>query len=210
VKLYFDAGGVTIYHGNALEFMRSGLVPTTQVLVSDPPYGMNYKSGRTGESVIGDEDATVRDEVLAMWGGPALVFGHWRVPPPADTKIRLVWDKWPSPGMGDLALPWGPSDEEIYVIGTGWVWGQKRMGSVFRVPKVPAPHMQHPTQKPVEIMKHLLDWCRPEWTILDPFMGSGTTLVAAKALGRRAIGVELEERYCEIAAGRLSQEVLGL
>ena len=67
----------------------------------------------------------------------------------------------------------------------------------------------HPTQKPLNLMLWCLKWVTAQ-TILDPFMGSGTTLVAAKNIGRKAIGIEIEERYCEIAAQRLSQEVLPL
>ena len=67
----------------------------------------------------------------------------------------------------------------------------------------------HPTPKPLNVIRWVVSRL-PDGTVLDPFMGSGTTLVAAKSLGRRAIGIEIEERYCEIAANRCRQEVLGL
>jgi site-specific DNA-methyltransferase (adenine-specific) len=68
----------------------------------------------------------------------------------------------------------------------------------------------HPTQKPVSLMRWCIEFFPHARTILDPFMGSGTTLRAAKDLGRKAIGIEIEERYCEIAAKRLSQMALPL
>ena len=69
----------------------------------------------------------------------------------------------------------------------------------------------HPTQKPLELVRFIAQYsCPPAGTIVDPFMGSGTTLRAAKDLGRKAIGIEIEERYCEIAADRLAQKVLSL
>jgi len=108
--------------------------------------------------------------------------------------------------MGDLALPWGPSDEEVYIIGEGWAG--TREGTILRRRRIGGRGL-HPTEKPVDLLENLIRKA-PSGTVLDPFLGSGTTLVAAKNLGRRAIGIEIEERYCEIAAKRLCQGVLEL
>jgi site-specific DNA-methyltransferase (adenine-specific) len=111
--------------------------------------------------------------------------------------------------MGDLSLPWKPSHEEIYVLGSGF--HGHRGGAVLRAYVPPRVSMGrlHPNEKPVKLLVQLIQKC-PAGVILDPFMGSGSTLRAAKNLGRRAIGIELEERYCEAAARRLSQEVMEL
>ena len=204
MKPYYEDGSVTIYHGDA----RDGL-PLADVLVTDPPYGMGYQSGWSGASVANDHDVSARDAVLAEWGTrPALVFGRWSQPRPFGTRHVLIWDKGDWPGMGDLSLPWGPSTEEIYVIGSGFVG--TRGGSILRDPKRPTAGALHPSQKPLGVLSQLIMACPPEWAILDPFMGSGSTLRAAKDLGRKAIGIEIEERYCEIAAKRCAQETLGL
>lgn len=117
-----------------------------------------------------------------------------------------MWDKGVV-GMGDTSFPWGRSYELIYVGGPGWAG--KRETSVIRVPHSAqaASQIGHPTPKPLALMEALISKA-PAGVIADPFAGSGSTLVAAKALGRRAIGVEMSERYCEIAAGRLAQDVL--
>jgi len=202
MKPYYEHAGIQIWHGDCREILP-GL--KADVVVTDPPYGMGYSSGWSGAEIVGDKTVGVRDQALsALRGIPALVFGRWSEPRPDGVRARLVWDKGEWPGMGDLKLPWGPSDEEIYVIGEGFVG--KRAGTVLRSNRVGAAASLHPTEKPIWLLARLVQAC-PPGTILDPFMGSGTTLVAAKLEGRKAIGIEIEEKYCEIAAKRLAQEV---
>jgi DNA modification methylase len=215
VTPYYQDDLVTIYHGDCREWM-----PEADVVLTDPPYGIKYASGKTGHDggvalpgIVGDDDAALRDEVLAALGPlPAIVFGSWKVARPTGTRHVLIWEKGDHVGMGDLSMPWKPNIEEVYVLGSGFIG--YRGSSVLHYP---APvtwnsthgGRTHPHEKPLALMVDLLIKC-PRGTVLDPFMGSGTTLVAAKSLGRKAIGIEIEERYCEKAAQRCSQEVLGL
>ena len=214
MTIYYEDDYVRLFHGDCLEITEW---LAADVLVSDVPYGMAFRSGRGGAfgaSVIAkDEDTSVRDTALALWTGkPALIFGRWSIGRPAGTKMVLTWDKGEHVGMGDLSLPWKPNTEEIYVLGSGFVG--HRGGSVIRCNAIAGTVGQaakgtrfHPTEKPVALMESLIAKC-PPGVIADPFAGSGSTLVAAKALGRKAIGVELEEKYAEIAARRLAQDVL--
>lgn len=200
VEPYYDHGGIQIFHGDCLEIL-SGI--KADVMVTDPPYGMAYESGwKAGRPIEGDETIAARDAVLSLWSGPAIVFGRWSEPRPRGTRIVLYWDKGDWPGMGDLKLPWGPSTEEIYILGEGF--SGKREGQLIRCPR--RQNGEHPTAKPEELMQRLIE--KTSGVVIDPFAGGGTTLRAAKDLGRKAIGIEIEERYCEIAAKRLGQEVL--
>jgi DNA modification methylase len=205
-KPYYADEAVTLYLGDCRE-VTEWLV--ADVLVTDPPYGMAHRSGWRDRPIAGDGDHHVRDDVLERWGErPALVFGRWSVPRPASARVRLIWDKGEWPGMGDLKLPWGPSDEEIYILGPGWIG--KREGTVIRGSRPTGEATaDHPTPKPLALMERLMMKCPPGF-IADPFAGSGSTLVAARNLGRKAIGVELEERYCETIAKRLAQGALPL
>lgn len=222
---YYEDEQITLYHGDCLTEHREWLA--ADVLVTDPPYGIGYVSNRAkarrGTPIHGDSTTGVRDAALAKWGTtrPALSFGRWDKPRPAGTKARLVWDK-NLMGTGAISSPWGTSDEEIYLLGE---WppvkpgGRAREGgtparssSVLRYQALaPGAHDRpdHPTPKPVPLMEHLIGKC-PPGTIADPFAGSGGTLIAARNLGRKAIGVELEEKYCEIIANRLAQGALPL
>jgi len=215
MSLYYQDDYVTLYHGSCV---GDDAPPwwTADVLVTDPPYGMAYESNRNrnkknvkvGRPVAGDKNPELRDEVLNMWGTrPALVFGRWNIERPAETRARLIWDKRVQ-GMGDITLPWGPAEEEIYVLGKGFAGD--RTGNVLSVQMLMSADRErpnHPTPKPIPLMERLIEKC-PPGTITDPFAGSGATLVAAKNQGRKVIGVELEEKYCEIIAKRCAQDVL--
>lgn len=206
---YYSDDYVTLYHGDCREITEW---LEADVLVTDPPYGMAYESNRTDSGpspIAGDKTPALRDECLAAWGDrPALVFGTWRVQRPASTRHLIFWDKGNDPGTGDLSMPWGHSCEEVYVIGRGWIG--KRGPNVLHVDGYrpsSGDRPDHPTPKPPALMEQLLAKC-PSGVVADPFVGSGPTLIAAKRLGRHAIGVELDERYCEIAAKRVAQHAL--
>jgi site-specific DNA-methyltransferase (adenine-specific) len=165
-------------------------------------------------SIEGDKDSRMRDAALGSWrrrngeDAPALVFGTWRVKRPNRTRQLLIWDTKGALGMGAMDLPWKPSHQEVYVLGRGFT-GRRDSDVLCHAPvqAMAANGRQHPHEKPIGLLQALIDKC-PPGAVADPFAGSGSTLVAAKQLGRRAIGVEIDERYCEIAARRLSQDVL--
>lgn len=218
---YYQDEHVTLFHGDCLEL--ADVWTDADVLVTDPPYGYNVKmcygdgtarGGSTvwhGTAIANDADLTCRDAALDLWGSrPALVFGSWKRPKPPATHTVLIWDKGPAHGMGDLQIPWKPNHEEIYVMGKGFV-GKRTSGVLSGYTQVTwaSKGLEHPNMKPLSLMHELIGKC-PPGVIADPFAGSGSTLVAARNLGRRAIGVELEERYCEIIAKRLAQGALDL
>ncbi len=184
---YFSDGQVSLYLGDCREVLPApGL--HADVMVTDPPY----------------------DAALEWWGDrPALVFGSWRRPRPAATRAVLVWDKGDGVGMGDLSIPWKPNWEEVYVLGSGF--SGPRTSGVLRGHRVASwssgGRRLHPNEKPVSLLHELIGKC-PPGLVLDPFAGSGSTLVAARNLGRAAVGVELDERWAEVAASRLSQRDL--
>jgi DNA modification methylase len=216
MKPYFENDLITLYHGDCLEVTEW---LGADVLVTDPPYGQAYKSNmdrgtRTAwhDSIAGDNDATARNACLELWGDEraALVFGTWKVEKPSKTRQTVIWDKTPCGFMGDLAIPFGNAHEEIYCLGKQG-WTGNREASVINVQMLmsaDANRPDHPTPKPIGLMEKLVS--KTVGTIADPFAGSGATLIAARNLGRRAIGVELEEKYCELIATRLSQEAFDL
>jgi len=211
-KPYFQNDLVTLYHGDCLE-ITDWL--KADVLVTDPPYGVAYKSNmdrgsRTDwhDSIAGDETTEARDSVIELWGDEraALVFGTWKVEKPKRTRQTVIWDKTPCGFMGDLSIPFGSAHEEIYCLGKNG-WTGTREASIVKAQMLMSgdkARPDHPTPKPIGLMEKLIG--KTLGIVADPFAGSGATLIAARNLGRKVIGIELEEKYCELIANRLSQQ----
>lgn len=209
---------ISVYHGDCRD-VAAWL--SADVLVVDPPYGIGYNSGAARDtlarSIEGDTDTTVRDDVLTMWGDrPALVFGTWRIPRPAGTQARLIWDTKGANGMGDLTIPWKPSDQEIYVLNHTAETGFRgvRSSNVLVCPPLHSTadarrsnSRVHPHQKPVPLLASLIDKC-PPGVLADPCAGSGSLGVAAKLMGRRAVLVESDAQYIPVIIERLRQDAL--
>lgn len=218
---YYSDDLVTLYHGDCREITEW---LSADVLVTDPPYGIGWSKGRWAnthgvdghEGIQNDNDTSARDAALASWGcvKPALVFGSLRSAYPDGWHRMLVFGK-PTTGCGLFGqrVPWLANWEPIFVLGT-WPDQTPRLSAVIQTRQASASGYSgyatkagHPHAKPIDVVESLVD-ATPPGAIADPFAGSGSTLIAARNLGRKAIGIELEERYCEIAARRLQQGAL--
>ena len=219
---YYDDGQVQLWLGDCLEepeWLHA------DVLVTDPPYGIAWTRGagtrkerwatsQPHDGIKGDDDTSVRDSALAAWGTrPAVVFGSLYAPQPAGVRHVGIWEKPADAGIWGQPLGMRRDIEALWFTGD-WPKRKNERGSVFRSairnvgnPTSPAGRYGHPHAKPVDLIEQLLGLC-PPGVIADPFFGSGSVLVAARHLGRRAIGVEIDEQYAEKAARRLSQGVL--
>lgn len=212
MSLYYEDEYVQLHHGDC-RAIRGWT--QAHVLVTDPPYGTQFSGanpkggygrrqnaglGPEGFTIANDGTTEVRDHILELWGDrPALAFGSPRLPdPPGRWEDRIVWDK-RRPGMN--GGPWRYTHESIYARG----FVRNGNGNFSVLTAFPADQELHIHAKPVALMESLLE-CAPPGVIADPFAGSGSTLIAARNLGRKVIGVELEERYCELIVKRLSQQ----
>jgi DNA modification methylase len=212
MSIYYQDDLVTLYHGDCLE-QTEWLA--AEVLVTDPPYGISWEAGALSDkrgtrasatqSIASDESIDARDKALALWGKKyGLVFGTWKAPRPQGTTNVLIWHK-ANKQPGVLNHPFYSNHEEIYVLGRGFIG--KPIQSVFTTNEHRGSQPRligHPTPKPVGLMELLI--AKTSGVVADPFAGSGATLVAARNLGRKVVGVEMEEKYCEIIATRLSQQ----
>ena len=209
-------GDATLYLGDCLEILPT--LGKVDAVVTDPPYGVAHRSNHIAESttaewvrgmIRGDNDTSMRDAVIEWCIGRPIgigwaVFGSWKRPRPRGTKAVLIWDKGPASGMGDLSFPWKLSWEEIYIGGNGWS-GNRDEGVITGHWVVTRASMGrvHPNEKPVSLIEYLLIKSPQSEIVIDPFMGSGTTGVACANLGRSFIGIEIEEKYFDIACKRI-------
>lgn len=204
--------------GDCLEVMRGWPDKCVDLVLTDPPYGIGYSTSRGFASwdgkIDGDDTTEARDRGLSecarLCRGPIFCFGSWKIRPPDGTHTTIIWDKGAASGMGDLSIPFKQSFELIHIIGYG-EWVGKRTEGVLHhnIVTWESAGRSHPMQKPESLIRDLISRVNAD-LILDPFAGSGTTLVAAKQLGRKYIGIEIEPKYVAICKERLKQEQLPL
>ena len=205
-----DCGTVTLYCGDCLEILPTLAPGSVDAVVTDPPYGIDYESGRKGSvdrAIANDETTLVRDAIIET-EYPKAVFATWRCVPPRRPRGMLIWAK-NAGGMGDLSFPWKPDFEVVWVYGNGW--SGHRGSGVLRASTIcswntgPAARC-HPHEKPVDLLEQIIEKA-PGEVVLDPCFGSGTTGVACVRLGRRFVGIELEPKYYAIAKRRIQDEL---
>ena len=205
---YYDVDGITIYHGDCREILPH--LPKVDLVLTDPPYGIGYKYASYNDTIeshadlVGNSIGLCRDKAktVAVFAGVGTMFN---LPKPDWTFC------WFSPSRPNRC-PYGFSTWTPIL-----VWGKDKRVNGGALPDgvqiraIDTAKYGHPCSKPTKIMAWFVQrFSDNNNLILDPFMGSGTTLVAAKQLGRKAIGIEIEEKYCQIAVKRLSQGVLPL
>ena len=222
LKPYYEHAGITIYHGDCREILPT--LPKVDAVITDPPYGVMLGEAANGQArdkkqtaytMFSDTPEYLREVVVPAFAS-ALQNAKRAICTPGNRNVFLyppaddigVWynpagtdrGKW-GYILAHMILYYGKDPRAGKCATASSAWGlNDAIGDLKQ--------KLHPCPKP-ELFMHWMvkKGSTEEETILDPFMGSGTTLVAAKNLGRKAIGIEIEERYCEIAAKRLSQEV---
>jgi site-specific DNA-methyltransferase (adenine-specific) len=212
---YYSDGFVSLYHGDCRE-----ILPTLRgewLTLTDPPYGIahptDYKARRRGDlaacndyaPIYGDNEPFDPSHLLAIRGQHILWGANYYADKLPTTSGWLVWDKERPDGLDQATceLAWTDCIKGVRRFRHMW-------NGMLRDSERGNGALVHPTQKPVELLQWCLThrWVNASLPVLDPYVGGGSTLIAAKNLNRRVVGIEIEERYCEIAAQRMSQEVL--
>lgn len=225
MRPYYEHAGITILHGDALDVMAD---IHADFVVTDAPFGIADAAiqgqGRTGKRTGGvnvwhaesdwDKALDPAWSTLACAIAPTVAwFGHWRkrgeveASMPHPLRCEIVWAKDTHCGP---PCPAAMRDERIWVFAAAGLRPRRFETTVWDEPVIPTWGKKlHKNEKPLRLMTRLVSWLAASGQVIaDPFMGSGTTLVAAKELGVRAIGCDISEAHCETAAKRLSQEML--
>lgn len=234
---YYEDDAVTIYHGDNREILP--LLAGIGLVVTSPPYNLNGDgnvSAGTAFRNLGDGYASYSDDMphdlyvgwqrhtlRLLWatladdgaiyynhkvrvGGDRCKFPHELVPTDLPIRQQIVWDR--GSGFNRQFTYYVPRHELILLIAKpAFRTNTRSVDDVWTIPFETGG--EHPAPFPLKLARLAVNTTDAE-VVLDPFMGSGTTLRAAKDCGRRAIGIEMDERYCEIAAKRMGQEVLAL
>ncbi len=230
MKPYYQDPWVTLYHGDAFDVLPELERESFAHCVTDPPYILNAGSSMKGSKVNGWADMMNASHWFSAWyrlvtdliphTGSIWTFGNWRTLPvmqraAIDARIAsascLIWDK-------DWIGPAGPqqlrSQYELCLVlaREGFIQRDRSQGDVLRIKVGSHKPNGHPAEKPERLLRRIIELtgARPGDAILDPFTGSGTVGVAAKASGVRSVLIEAEERWCEVAANRLAQDALDL
>jgi len=231
VEPYYQDEWVTIYLGDCREILPQ--LPKVDLVLTDPPYGIDYVTSwrshwdKLVRPIVGDRDASYED-VWAMCSHLIKEDRHCYIFADFDTsdftkqqlyplypalriKNGLVWDKG-NCSVGDLEGDYGDQWELIIFATKGRrLLNGNRDRNILHYNRVSPSNLLHPTQKPENLISYLITKSTAlNEVILDPFLGSGTTCYCAKKLNRKSIGIEIEEKYCEIAANRCQQSVMEL
>jgi site-specific DNA-methyltransferase (adenine-specific) len=208
---YYSEDGITIYHGDCREILPTFPDKYFDLVLTDPPYGIGYEQTQNAQAISGRKsyrrgywksypeygwDVLDKEEVVVKLPsiGPTIIWGGNYYPLPTPSGW-LVWNKVQRGFMSDGEMAWTNLTDKLKIYDLTRSDAYINHGE----PKL------HPTQKPGALIRWCIGLSKSATSILDPFMGSGTTLVAAKQLGRKAVGIEIEEKYCEIAVKRLAQ-----
>lgn len=211
INPYYNKNDIKIYNMDSLEYMQNAGVKTFDLVLTDPPYGL----GMGGREYLGAGNKYNRfftktrwdneipkkdyfDEIFRISKNQIIWGGNYFIDYLYNTKCMLVWYKkagLPTNSFADCELAWTSYNRTAMIFNSRW-------SGYIRDSK--EKKLAHPTQKALDVMT----WCLKEFSnkndiILDPFCGTGTTLVAAKKLGLEAIGVEINSKYCDMAVERL-------
>ncbi len=214
----------TLYEGDCLEVMKTLPSESVDAVITDPPYGIDYQSARRSDKSKWKPKIANDKQPFIWWlydayrltkeGGILLCFCRWDVQEAFKMAIewagftlksQVIWDR-ADHGMGDLKASFAPQHDVVWFAVKGaFQFPDKRPRSIIKSMRLSGEQLLHPNEKPVDLMEQLIRATTKSGdTVLDPFSGSGSTLVASDSINRNAIGIELDPKYCNIIRERMN------